>query len=310
MCSILQFRICILLNKHSSSGGKVFRVLCDSEGAEALKSKPAVKVDPRDLLYIQQREFAVTLPQDGSVSILGTEDATTCHLVVLRHTGSGATALGHCDGSDTAVAVAKMLSAVKSLSDGCSNGRYEVHLVGGFLDQYLLSHRLTRELLEAFSIQSENMHLETYCVTELNDVMKQNIHWPVIYGIAINVKTGEIFRATFPDKGPDEDVRGARTFLGGSMISIYDVKMEQLQIEPYEWSPFPDAEFWLQQPDHLILESYSTSPIVEPPHFVKHMKNIFQFLSTNPKEALFPKGEPRIYKKTAEGYWERIYRTS
>lgn len=34
---------------------------------------------------------------------------------------------------------------------------------------------------------------------------------------AVNVKTGEIFQATFPDRGPDEDVRAARTFLGGSV---------------------------------------------------------------------------------------------
>lgn len=38
------------------------------------------------------------------------------------------------------------------------------------------------------------------------------------------------------------------------MISIYDAKAEQMQIEPYEWIPFPTAEFWLQQPDHRILQ--------------------------------------------------------
>ncbi|XP_055507834.1 protein N-terminal asparagine amidohydrolase [Leucoraja erinacea] len=291
----------------SSTGEFIERYSRLKEGAETLKSKPAIKVDPPGLLYIQQREFAATVPQDGSVSTLGTEDATTCQVVVLRHTGSGATALGHLDGSDTAMTVSKMLNTVRSLSDGSSNGRYEVHLVGGYIDEQLLSHRLTLELLEAFNSQSENIHLETYCVTELNDTMKQNVHWPVIYGIAVNVKTGEIFQATFPDRGPDEDVRAARTFLGGSMISIYDAKAEQMQIEPYEWIPFPTAEFWLQQPDHRILQYFSTSPVVEPPHFVKHLKNIFQFLTTSPEEALFPKGESRIYKKTAAGFWERIH---
>uniref|UniRef100_UPI00398E8D72 protein N-terminal asparagine amidohydrolase-like n=1 Tax=Pristiophorus japonicus TaxID=55135 RepID=UPI00398E8D72 len=120
------------------------------EGAEFLKSKPAGKIDPKGLLYIQQREFAATTPQDGSVSILGTEDATTCHLVVLRHTGSGATSLGHCDGSATEMAVSMMLNAVKSLSVGCDLGRYEVHLVGGFIDERSLSHELTLELLGRF----------------------------------------------------------------------------------------------------------------------------------------------------------------
>ncbi|XP_059835349.1 protein N-terminal asparagine amidohydrolase [Hypanus sabinus] len=280
------------------------------ESAETLKSKPAVKVDSKGLLYIQQREFAATTPQDGSVSILGTEDSTTCHMVALRHTGCGATALGHCDGMDTAVCVSKMLNAVKSLSDGFSHGRYEVHLVGGFMDEGFLSQKLTLELLEALNSQPEKIHLETYCVTELNDVMKQNSHWPVIYGIAINVKTGDIFQATFPEKGPDEDIRSARIFLAGPMMSIYDSKVEELQIEPYEWKPFPRATFWLQQPDDVILKSFSTSPLVEPPHFVKHWKNAVKFLSAVPEEAPFPSSKPRNYKKNADGGWQRLHDAS
>ncbi|XP_038676638.1 protein N-terminal asparagine amidohydrolase [Scyliorhinus canicula] len=276
------------------------------EGAKRLKSKPVQKIDPKGLLYVQQRELAATTPQDASVSVLGTEDATTCHIVVLRHTGSGATCLGHCDGSETEMTVSLMLNATKSLSVGCDSGRYEVHLIGGFIDERSLSHALTLELLKAFNRESENIHLETYCLTELNDVVKKNVHWPVIYGIAINVKTGEIFHATFPDKGPDEVIRSARNFLGGSVISIYDAKVEQLQIEPYEWTPFPAAPFWFQQSDQVILQNFSTSPLVEPPDFAKHMRSIFQFLNRHPKESLFPTGRSRIYKKTADGLWERI----
>uniref|UniRef100_UPI00398E8635 protein N-terminal asparagine amidohydrolase n=1 Tax=Pristiophorus japonicus TaxID=55135 RepID=UPI00398E8635 len=158
-----------------------------------------------------------------------------------------------------------------------------------------------------FNSRSENIHLETYCLTELNDVVKESVHWPVIYGIGVNVKTGEIFRATFPDKGPDEDTRSARTFMGGSMLSIYDAKVKEVQIEPYQWIPFPDAQFWLQQNDQVILQNFSTSPLVEPAHFVEHMRSIFRFLNDYPAgESLFPKGRSRIFKKNADGLWERI----
>ncbi|XP_072416242.1 protein N-terminal asparagine amidohydrolase isoform X1 [Chiloscyllium punctatum] len=301
----------------SSTGDFIERYSQLKETAKSLQSKPVRKIDHKGLLYVHQREFAATTPQDGysmgdllqiqsSVSILGTEDATTCHMVVLRHSGSGATSLGHCDGTDTEMTVSLMLNAVKSLSVGCDSGRYEVHLVGGFIDERSLSHRLTLELLEAFNCQPENIHLETYCLTELNDVVKQNIHWPVIYGIAVNVKTGDIFRATFPDRGPDEVIRAARTFLEGSIMSVYNAKEEQLQIEPYQWKQFTAAQFWLQQTDQVILQNFSTSPLVEPSHFVKHERSIFQFLSHYPEEPLFPKGRSRIYKKTADGLWERI----
>ncbi|XP_072337917.1 protein N-terminal asparagine amidohydrolase isoform X1 [Scyliorhinus torazame] len=335
----------LLINDHriqlpSSTADFIDRYSQLEEGANRLKSKPVRKIDPKGLLYVQQRELAAITPQGDSVSILGTDDATTCHMVVLRHTGSGATCLGHCDGSETERMVSLMLNATKSLSVGCDSGRYEVHLIGGFIDERSLSHTLTLELLKAFDRESENIHLETYCLTELNDVVKKNVHWPVIYGIAVNVKTGEIFHATFPDKGPDEVIRSARNFLGGSVsfesfskfkshlksprspaknrvdfskvhsfskvMSIYDAEVEQLQIEPFEWTPFPAAPFWFQQNDQVILQNFSTSPLVEPPDFAQHMRSIFQFLNRRPKESLFPKGRSRIYKKTADGLWERI----
>ncbi|XP_007891901.1 protein N-terminal asparagine amidohydrolase isoform X2 [Callorhinchus milii] len=201
-----------------------------------------------------------------------------------------------------------MITAMKSLSAGCDHGRFELHLVGGFIDQRWLSHRLTLQLLETFNNQSENIHLITCCVTELNDVVKKLHHCPAIYGIAVDVKTGEIFHATFPEKGPDEDIRSARSFMGGPMLSIYDAKMQQMQIGPYEWTHFPDAEFWLQQSDAVILQNMSTSPLVEPPHFVKHIKSTLQFLNDHPvpDDSLFPNGRSRIYKKNAQGLWERI----
>ncbi|KAJ7398783.1 Protein N-terminal asparagine amidohydrolase [Pitangus sulphuratus] len=163
------------------------------EKAKLLRSQPAQTVEPKGLLYVQQREFAVTTPKDGSVSILGSEDATTCHIVVLRHTG-------------------------------------------------------------AFDLQPDDVHLVTFCVTELNDREEQDIHFPIIYGIAVNVKTAEIFPATFPEKGPDEDLRSAHVLTGAPLTNIYDAKTEQLRIGPYFWGPFPHVDFWLEQDDAQILQ--------------------------------------------------------
>lgn len=35
---------------------------------------------------------------------------------------------------------------------------------------------------------------------------------------AINVKTGELFRATFPDKGPEGSLRHTRNFTGSKEV--------------------------------------------------------------------------------------------
>ncbi|XP_054848191.1 protein N-terminal asparagine amidohydrolase [Eublepharis macularius] len=278
------------------------------ERAKLLRSQPARTVGPRGLLYVQQREFAATTPKDGSISILGSDDATTCHLVVLRHTGSGAICLMHCDGSDTEKEVLLITNAVRALSPNTEYGRLEVHLVGGFNDDRHLSQQLTHQLLRAFDRLQDDIHLVTFCVTELNDRQEKGNHFPYIYGIAANVKTGEIFHACFPDKGPEEDLRSASILTGAQMVNIYDSRKEQLCIGPYFWMPFPPANFWLDQDDQYLLQNLSTSPRAEPPHFISHIRATLLCLKEHPfpDQTLFSSRKPWIYIKNEDGLWEKI----
>lgn len=43
----------------------------------------------------------------------------------------------------------------------------------------------------------------------------------MVYGVGVNVKTGEIFPATFPDKGPDQSLRAARHLTGVPQVTRY-----------------------------------------------------------------------------------------
>lgn len=52
------------------------------------------------------------------------------------------------------------------------------------------------------------------CVGELNTTIREGIPWPIITGVGVNIKTGEIFPATFPDKGPDQPLRSVRHLVG------------------------------------------------------------------------------------------------
>ncbi|CAK6962903.1 protein N-terminal asparagine amidohydrolase isoform X2 [Scomber scombrus] len=277
------------------------------ENARAFRSKPFVDVDPKCLLYVQQREFAATTPADNWVSVIGSDDATTCHLVVLRHTGSGAVCIAHCDGSSTWSEVPLLVKTVTSLSNVSKEGRLELHLVGGFNDESKTSHKLSLSILAAFQKQKEDIHLETCCITEMNDVVVEGTNRPVIYGIGVNVKTGEVFPASFPQKGPAEELRSARTFTGGQMAEIYDSSRGLVKIGPCKWSPNLDIAFWLAQDDDTILKYLSTSPMAEPPHFVQHMKSTIQFLLHHPNsDSLFPGGQPQLYHRTERGDWERV----
>ncbi|KAM6972293.1 protein N-terminal asparagine amidohydrolase [Aplochiton taeniatus] len=276
------------------------------ENARAFHSKVHVDVDPKCLLYVQQREFAATNPADNSVAVLGSDDATTCHLVLVRHTGSGAVCLAHCDGSSTWSEVPLIVKAVTSLSNPTKEGRLELHLFGGFDDESKTSHKLSLSLLAAFHKQKEDIHLETCCITEMNDILVDGTHRPVVYGIGVNVKTGEVFPSTFHHKGPAEELRSARTFTGGQMADIYDSSKGLVKIGPCKWSPNLDIAFWLSQNDDTILKYLSTSPLAEPPHFVQHIKSTIQFLLQHPSpESVFPGGQPQLYRRTEQGEWEK-----
>ncbi|KAM8934854.1 protein N-terminal asparagine amidohydrolase [Pelodytes ibericus] len=278
------------------------------ESAKALTSQPLQTFGPKGFLYVQQRELAATTPNDSLISILGSGDATTCHIVIIRHTGSGATCLAHCDGSDTENEVVDILYAVESLSQNSAAGRLELHLVGGFIDKRRLSQTLSSQLLTSFDKQPNDIHLVTFCVSDVNDKVEKGIHLPIIYGIAVNVKTAEIFNATFQDRQPDEDLRSAYTLTGGTMLNIYDPKTEQVIVGPYSWKPFPNLDFWLEQGDEHILDCFSTSPLAEPPHFIAHIRSTLRFLKENPYPAktFFPERKPRQYRKQVDGSWERV----
>lgn len=55
--------------------------------AQQLLTIPRKAVGPVGLLYVGQREMAATAPHDKNVNIIGTDDATTCIIVVVRHSG-------------------------------------------------------------------------------------------------------------------------------------------------------------------------------------------------------------------------------
>lgn len=69
------------------------------------------------------------------------------------------------------------------------------------------------------------------CVGELNTILRGETNYPLIYGIGVNIKTGEIFPATFTDKGPDQNLRQARHFTGGQSVSAGDEELRFYKIK-------------------------------------------------------------------------------
>ncbi|XP_044735791.1 protein N-terminal asparagine amidohydrolase [Chrysoperla carnea] len=276
--------------------------------ARHLLAHPRKLVGPQGLLYVQQREMAATTPHDKYVSILGSDDATTCIITVVRHSGSGAVALAHFDGVGVDEAVTTMVARVQELAMGYAEGRIELQLVGGYSDPNHYSEELFYNIMSAFHKQPVEIDLTLACVGELNTSIRGGIHWPLVYGIAVNVKTGEIFPANFQDKGPDHELRLARhiTNGGNQVLDVYDSNVGMLRIGPFNYDPLRGVDLWLAQSDEVILQHLSTSPDVEPPHYVMEMRAALKYIQDNPFPAVtvFRDNRPRYFRRDEHtGLW-------
>ena len=59
--------------------------------------RPSRQVEANEkCLYVGQREMAVVAPGDH-LNLIGSEDATTCHIVIIREVRTGVTGLAHLD---------------------------------------------------------------------------------------------------------------------------------------------------------------------------------------------------------------------
>lgn len=275
------------------------------ESAAQLLAIPTKVIGPVGLLYVGQREMAVTVPHDKNVTILGSDDATACLIVVLRHTGSGAVAMAHFDGSGTDEGVINMVHRVQELA--YTEGRFELQIVGGFSDSRNYSEELFNGLMYAFHKHPLEIDFTLSCTGELNTMVRNGMNWPILYGCGVNVKTGEIFPATFPDKGPEQPLRSARHLTGGQQIlDIYDCSLGLLRIGPFNYNPLRGVDLWLEQPDEIILQHLSTTPDVEPPHFVMQVRATLKYIQDHPFPAVtvFRDNRPHYYRRDEHtGTW-------
>ena len=136
------------------------------ESSVSLCSVKSQVVGPAGLLYVTQREYAVTHPHDNKVSILGTDDVTTNTVLVIKQPGqfytlqhdnslvynclsyvaaNGATLLSNVDRMKQDD-LETMLQKVSPSSYGYEN-RLKVHIIGAFTDNKNVSETVVLSLL-------------------------------------------------------------------------------------------------------------------------------------------------------------------
>jgi hypothetical protein len=83
-------------------------------------------------IYVHQREFAVVAKDDSNgFCFIGSDDATTCHILVLDN--QAAVALVHLDGCETRESIEQVLQELKLYAP--LNTNYDAYLVGELIYQ-------------------------------------------------------------------------------------------------------------------------------------------------------------------------------
>jgi len=221
--------------------------------SEQLVKLPETRLGAPGVLYINQREFAATVPEDEMTKYIGTDSATTCNIIVLRHTGSRAVALSHLDGSNTTEAISSMVMSIQAMTNPKDDqlGKLELTLIGGYLDERETSKEVTCEVLEAIHRRWETIHLRNLCVLSQNTEFFAEKPRPILYGVAVEVHGGYCFPAKFMYKGPEIALRTARLFRGSpDTLNIYDCNRFELQIGPFSYKPWPSAAQYVMLPGH------------------------------------------------------------
>ncbi|KAK2727755.1 hypothetical protein QYM36_008295 [Artemia franciscana] len=208
------------------------------------------------------------------------------------------------DGADVDGSVHILVNRIQEMSVGYE-GRLELNLIGGFADPRAHSERLSISILHAFHRQMTDIDLVLACIGDLNTTYRGGIAWPFIYGVGVYIKTGEIFPAIFPDKGPDMSLRTARIFTNGQqqLMDIYDCGLGLMRLGPFTYPPLRGVDLWLQQSDDLIVSHLSPSPEVEPPNFSQKIRAALNFIRKHqfPAITVFPDGRPKFYRKIENG---------
>ena len=94
-----------------------------------------------------------------------------------------------------------------SAVSGEDRQHYDLHIIGGYQDERGTSLSITNTLLDLLITSQSVFRLVAAVIGELNTEHRAGLAWPRVYGGGVDLRTGEVFSATFRYHGPDPDIR-------------------------------------------------------------------------------------------------------
>ncbi|XP_027216266.1 protein N-terminal asparagine amidohydrolase-like [Penaeus vannamei] len=273
-----------------------------------------VQVPPHFTLFVAQGEYGVVPAKDTKVKIVGSDDATTCHVVVIRHP-SGTTAVAHFDGrKNEEDALKAIVEKMHRLEHDTSD--LELFVVGGYQPEEGSreakrneSELLSLKILRMFGHHKCTFNLSLWCTGRLNTRTGMDGPMPIAYGVGVDMSNGLLFPAHFTSHEPNLPLRSASRWVSeGMLCDLYDHKNGTICIEPFYYKDMETFSYYVNLPDKVLLKNFSTSPRVEPPRFCDELRKVFQVFVDHPDPhiTLFPDNQGKIYGMNDEGLWEQL----
>lgn len=239
------------------------------------------------VLYIHQNEIAKNVPQ-GIFDFIGSDDTTTCHIVLAKSRSSTSTnrsniLVTHIGGRNSC---RNLHLAIDELGDDL----IDVFIMGGIDDN--LSKEITSALLKELQQSHRRVCLQLLHVNHYNIYMKDNKYpCPKVYGFGFHGTSMEVSFMSFPmtTRGPEIVLREAIMFsheitskyhINPDLLCVFDGRKDlYFRIPYFKVSLSPEyLSYFLEISDEEILIHLSTSPFVEPKHFVDKIKQTLIFI--------------------------------
>lgn len=178
--------------------------------------------NPEQVLYVTQKEYAVVESSDTKIKLLGSDDATTCHIAVIINREASTICLAHLDSAGDREGLDQMIEECLAKTSAVNEVNLELSLFGGYFDEKGKSEALTLKLFDFFHESPVKFHLKTFCVGIVNTQIRKGTNWPLVYGVAVDICSSfTIHPAKFsPEaRGPYLHLRAAR-FLSDEDIGV------------------------------------------------------------------------------------------
>lgn len=175
-------------------------------------SEPVQTIETENVLFVAQKEYAIVKSDDTLFKLIGTDDATTCHIIVMKNKEESTTLVAHIDSADCFESLSQMVLEVVGNCLLNTEFYIELSIFGGYSDERQTSEPLTLDLLQFYHQCRVKFKLNNMCVGLANTTRKKGINYPVIYGIAVDLHSNSIFPASFPlnTRGPQLPLRSSR----------------------------------------------------------------------------------------------------